>query len=57
MDKIDFRLLIINKTDSLGSITSKKTVNNQWINILKKQELRAHMTLVTRLEEPRAHIV
>ena len=57
MDKIDFRLLIINKTDSLGSVTSKKTVINQWINIKKKQELRAHMALVTRPEEPLAHMV
>ena len=45
MEKINFRLLIINKIDSLGSITSKKTV------------LRAHTALATRPEEPRAHIV
>jgi len=32
-----------------------------WINftpfLKNKQELRAHMALVTRLEEPRAHMV
>ena len=55
MDKIDSRLLIIHKTDSLGSITSKKTVIYQWINIKKKngnygslklyQSIRRHQSI------------